>query len=305
MWLEKSFLKNYCGKDIQHISFVPKMPLCVPMYGLACGISGLLAPMKPLNGLCKQHAKRRVTSALPYEVSRASMALTRTFMGWGITSLPSHISLVESGNWVRSLHRKAFLKTRRQLLPTGKASIFVLAFLTLPTLAFSDVIFGSSSVGQCGGTVLFRAGGCISPPAVASGPEAGSARTARSAASPADYVTAVEVADRNGIPQNIFLALIGQESAWNRSALSSKGAIGLAQLMPGTARELRVDPHDPAQNLEGGGRYLKTQFDAFGSWELALAAYNAGPGAVQRHGGIPPYRETQNYVQTIINKSGI
>lgn len=123
--------------------------------------------------------------------------------------------------------------------------------------------------------------------------------------SPADYVTAVEVAERNGIPQAVFLALIDQESRWNRSALSPKGAIGLAQLMPATARELRVDPHDPAQNLEGGGRYLRDQFLTFGSWELALAAYNAGPGAVQQYGGIPPYRETQNYVRTIINKSGI
>lgn len=153
--------------------------------------------------------------------------------------------------------------------------------------------------------MLFSAGGCASSPAVASSTVASSTRTARTPANPADYVTAVEVAERNGIPEAVFLALIDQESRWNRSALSPKGAIGLAQLMPATARELRVDPHDPAQNLEGGARYLRDQFLTFGSWELALAAYNAGPGAVQQYGGIPPYRETQNYVQIIINKSGI
>jgi soluble lytic murein transglycosylase-like protein len=69
--------------------------------------------------------------------------------------------------------------------------------------------------------------------------------------------------------------------------------------MPGTAALLGVNPHDPAQNLEGGARYLRTQFDRFGTWDLALAAYNAGPEAVAQHGGIPPYAETQGYVRAI------
>ena len=69
--------------------------------------------------------------------------------------------------------------------------------------------------------------------------------------------------------------------------------------MPGTAQYLRLNPRDPAQNLEGGARYLREQYDTFGSWRLALAAYNAGPGAVQKHGGVPPYRETRNYVRVI------
>ncbi|GGG58791.1 lytic transglycosylase [Salipiger pallidus] len=106
-------------------------------------------------------------------------------------------------------------------------------------------------------------------------------------------------ARRNGIPEDLFLRLVKQESNFNPRALSHKGAIGLAQLMPFTARQLGVDPHDPAQNLEGGARYLKQQYQAFGSWRLALAAYNAGPGAVVKHGGVPPYRETRNYVKTI------
>lgn len=106
-------------------------------------------------------------------------------------------------------------------------------------------------------------------------------------------------AQRHGIPEDLFLRLVQQESGWNPGAVSHRGAIGLAQLMPGTAQLLRVDPNDPQQNLEGGARYLAQQYRKFGSWRLALAAYNAGPGAVEKHGGVPPYRETMNYVKVI------
>ena len=108
-----------------------------------------------------------------------------------------------------------------------------------------------------------------------------------------------QAATRHGVPVDLFLRLVQQESNWNPGAVSHKGAIGLAQLMPDTARLLRVDPKDPAQNLEGGARYLKQQYRTFGSWKLALAAYNAGPGAVKKHGGVPPYQETRNYVRII------
>lgn len=106
-------------------------------------------------------------------------------------------------------------------------------------------------------------------------------------------------ARQHNVPEDLFLRLVQQESGWNTNALSVKGAIGLAQLMPGTAQALGVNPHDIRQNLEGGARYLRTQYNTFGTWELALAAYNAGPGAVQQYGGIPPFRETQNYVRVI------
>ncbi|WP_238941459.1 lytic transglycosylase domain-containing protein [Jannaschia sp. Os4] len=107
-------------------------------------------------------------------------------------------------------------------------------------------------------------------------------------------------ARRHGVPEDLFLRLVRQESGWNPNARSNKGAIGLAQLMPGTARLLGVNPRDPSQNLDGGARYLAQQFRKFGNWRLALAAYNAGPGAVERHGGVPPYRETRNYVRRIL-----
>lgn len=104
---------------------------------------------------------------------------------------------------------------------------------------------------------------------------------------------------RHGVPTDLFLRLVQQESGWNRYAKSPKGALGLAQLMPDTARLMRVDPHDPKANLDGGARYLRMMYDKFGNWRLALAAYNAGPEAVEKHAGVPPYQETQNYVKVI------
>lgn len=107
-------------------------------------------------------------------------------------------------------------------------------------------------------------------------------------------------AARHGIPLDLFKRLVQQESAWNQSAKSHKGAIGLAQLMPGTAEYLGVNPYDAYQNLDGGARYLAEQYRKFGSWRLALAAYNAGPKAVERYNGVPPFKETQNYVKAIL-----
>jgi len=106
-------------------------------------------------------------------------------------------------------------------------------------------------------------------------------------------------ARRHGIPEDLFLRLVQQESGWNAGARSHKGAMGLAQLMPQTARQLGVDANDPRQNLDGGARYLRMMYNRYSNWRLALAAYNAGPGAVDKHGGIPPFRETRNYVRVV------
>jgi soluble lytic murein transglycosylase-like protein len=108
------------------------------------------------------------------------------------------------------------------------------------------------------------------------------------------------VARKHGVPEDLFLRLVQQESGWNPVAVSVKGAAGLAQLMPETARNLGVDINDAEENLEGGARYLRMMFDKFGTWELALAAYNAGPAAVEQYDGIPPYAETETYVQAIL-----
>jgi soluble lytic murein transglycosylase-like protein len=95
--------------------------------------------------------------------------------------------------------------------------------------------------------------------------------------------------------------VVAAESAYRAEAVSPKGALGLMQLMPATARELGADPTDPRQNLDAGARYLRGLLIQYGhSPELALAAYNAGPGAVNRHGGVPPYRETRSYIQRVL-----
>lgn len=107
-------------------------------------------------------------------------------------------------------------------------------------------------------------------------------------------------AKQHGIPEGLFMKLIRQESGWKPKVVSHAGAIGLAQLMPGTAKDLGVNPWNPQQNLEGGARYLSQQYKKFGDWKLALAAYNAGPGAVDKYNGVPPFEETQKYVKAIL-----
>jgi soluble lytic murein transglycosylase-like protein len=108
-------------------------------------------------------------------------------------------------------------------------------------------------------------------------------------------------AQRHGLDPALLAGLIKQESGFNPNAGSPAGAQGLCQLMPGTARSLGVtDVHDPVQSIEGGAKYLAQQLKTFnGDIARALAAYNAGPGAVQRYGGVPPYAETQNYVRAV------
>lgn len=121
---------------------------------------------------------------------------------------------------------------------------------------------------------------------------------------PPQYVAKVhELSRRFDLSPSLIEALVWQESRWRPNAVSHAGARGLAQLMPGTARYLGVNPDDPMQNLEGGARYLREQLDRFdGNLEKALAAYNAGPGRVIRAGGIPRIRETQHYVAAIMGR---
>jgi soluble lytic murein transglycosylase-like protein len=108
-------------------------------------------------------------------------------------------------------------------------------------------------------------------------------------------------AARHAVSPALVEAVAWQESRLNQRAVSPKGARGVMQLMPGTARELGVDAHDLAGNVEGGAAYLARMMNEFdGDLVKALAAYNAGPGAVKRHGGVPPYAETQGYVAAVL-----
>lgn len=143
----------------------------------------------------------------------------------------------------------------------------------------------------------------------------------RSASTGADFKTALksggtgsagdmdrifeEAAARYNVPARLLKAVAKAESDFNPNAVSHAGAVGVMQLMPGTARSLGVsDPYDARQNIMGGAKYLKENLDRFGDVSLALAAYNAGPGAVQKYSGIPPYNETQNYVKKVLSYYG-
>src|SRR5690606_35360606 len=136
-------------------------------------------------------------------------------------------------------------------------------------------------------------------------PEAAVARAdLHAGAVPAAYAAKVaELSARFDLSPALIEAVVWQESRWRAGAVSPVGARGLAQLMPGTARELGVNPDDPLANLEGGARYLREQLDRFGGdVEKALAAYNAGPGRVTSAGGVPRIRETQIYVSSVMGR---
>jgi len=148
--------------------------------------------------------------------------------------------------------------------------------------------------------------GATSPVSSPTATTAAMATTAATGVSelPADVPYGAEItaaAKKYGIDPALLAGLVKQESGFNPNAGSAAGAQGLTQLMPGTARSLGcTNPLDPAQAIDAGARYLRQQLDAFGGdVTRALAAYNAGPGAVKRYGGVPPYAETQNYVRAV------
>jgi N-acetyl-anhydromuramyl-L-alanine amidase AmpD len=152
----------------------------------------------------------------------------------------------------------------------------------------------------------FDTGGDFAPTMLSSGVQEPVAQPiaqgAAIAETPETWRPLVETAAANeGVPASILSALLLQESNYDPNAVNdTSGAAGIAQFMPETARGLGIDPFNPQQAIPAAARYLKQQYDTFGSWELALAAYNAGPGNVQQYGGIPPFPETQHYVTTIM-----
>lgn len=146
-----------------------------------------------------------------------------------------------------------------------------------------------------------------SPAAPAAGPTAGTGATDKPAShqpGPAEtrYQSLFQAAGKRWNIDPALLAAVAQtESGFNPQAVSSAGAQGLMQFMPGTAAAMGVDPFDPASAVDGAARYLRTSIDQFSSVDAAVASYNAGRGAVKRYGGVPPYRETQNYVDKVLS----
>jgi len=142
------------------------------------------------------------------------------------------------------------------------------------------------------------------PPAIASAPAAVSTvAVPASAPAPTALQLADAAADRYGLPRALVRSVMAAESGFQPQAVSPKGAIGLMQLMPGTAQVLGADPYDPAQNVDAGARYLRDLLEKYNyGLRHALAAYNAGPGAVDKYNGIPPYRETIDYIGRIEKK---
>lgn len=142
----------------------------------------------------------------------------------------------------------------------------------------------------------------VPPPEPAPAPAAVTPAAPKSAATPIDL--AVEMAKKYNLPESFVRSVMQAESDFQPDALSPKGAIGLMQLMPETARELGVDPNDPHQNADGGAQYLRLLLAKYeGDPDqvlLALAAYNAGPAAVERWHGVPPYRETREYILRVL-----
>jgi soluble lytic murein transglycosylase-like protein len=158
-----------------------------------------------------------------------------------------------------------------------------------------DAILGSvASDGTFYGSVL--APFMIDQPGVSLQP------TAKALAPSPDIAGMIDTAAKNNnVDPHLLSALVSAESSYQPNARSAAGAVGLTQLMPSTAVSMGVtDLADPMQNLNGGAKYLRSLLDKYGDVSLALAAYNAGPGAVDRYGGIPPFKETQNYVQRIL-----
>lgn len=183
--------------------------------------------------------------------------------------------------------------------------MMALAGLAAPGVARADVMeIGASGYTWVAGgpKAAVQAAAAEQPGMIEMRAQAPAVTQVPDAAGPAQWQARVaELAAKYDISPTLLEAVVWQESRWRPGAVSPAGARGLAQLMPGTARQMGVDADDPHANLEGGARYLRMQLDAFGGdIEKALAAYNAGPGRVQRAGGVPAIRETQNYVASIM-----
>lgn len=176
--------------------------------------------------------------------------------------------------------------------------MFAVAFGLAATLS-SGAAAQVLSIGEDGGVTTYSGPAVYTDAEVTTIAPPEAARMVRAA--PEEVVQLIrESSARHAVPAQIVEAVAWQESRFNHAAVSSKGARGVMQLLPTTASDLGVDASDLRSNIDGGAAYLAQQLRRFGDVKLALAAYNAGPKAVERYGGVPPYAETQSYVRAIM-----
>jgi soluble lytic murein transglycosylase-like protein len=208
-----------------------------------------------------------------------------------ITGAAATMPAGELATLQRMQQLQALIESARQVSSGGVISSAAGAATSAPSTGASDFASALQAATSSDAASASTAGSEL----------AGTAGAATSGES--EYESLIDqAASRNGLDPAILHGLIEQESGFNASATSSAGAAGLTQLMPGTASSLGVaNPLDPAESIEGGARYLGQLMGQFGgNTEDALAAYNAGPGAVQQYGGVPPYSETQSYVSKVL-----
>jgi soluble lytic murein transglycosylase-like protein len=223
--------------------------------------------------------------------------------------LEARVNAISAGGGMADAQaRVASIRARiDQLSPAAPNAAFSLASGASPTAGTTGTPLAAGPPAVSGpaasaAVTAPRTSGPASAPATSGGASSAAARLER-VLPEAGKRWAGSIADaaaEHGVDPGLLAALVRHESDFDPGVRSRAGAIGLGQLMPGTAAGLGVDPTDPAQNLDGAARYLKQQLDRFGSADLALAAYNAGPNRVAQAGGVPNITETRTYVDRVL-----